>query len=105
MVTVIGYKRGGISVLSQRYKDESRIFPWGVQSIGHEDIAFWHGRLAGELVDTATTLSTNYGSHFRALALLRVTATPNRSLKVPPVCSNVIRNWPANVADLLLVLL
>ena len=31
--------------------DESRIVPWGVQSIGREDIDFWQGRLAGDIVD------------------------------------------------------
>jgi hypothetical protein len=31
--------------------DESRIVPWGVQSIDHEDIDFWQGRLDGDLVD------------------------------------------------------
>lgn len=31
--------------------NESRIVPWGVQSIGHEDIGFWQGRLGGDLVD------------------------------------------------------
>lgn len=31
--------------------DESRIAPWGVQSIGHEDIEFWQGRLDSELVE------------------------------------------------------
>jgi hypothetical protein len=31
--------------------DESRIVPWGVQSIGHGDIDFWQGHLAGDLVD------------------------------------------------------
>jgi len=31
--------------------DESRIVPWGVQSIDHEDIDFWQGHLAGDLVD------------------------------------------------------
>ncbi|SDX75069.1 hypothetical protein SAMN04487946_102115 [Halobellus clavatus] len=36
--------RGGTS-------DESRIVPWGVQSIDHEDIDFWQGCLAGDLVD------------------------------------------------------
>jgi len=35
--------------------DESRIVPWGVQSIGHEDIDFWQGRLADNLVDGTTT--------------------------------------------------
>ena len=38
--------RGGIP-------DESRIVPWGVQSIDHEDIDFWQGRLDSELVDEA----------------------------------------------------
>lgn len=33
--------------------DESRIAPWGVQSISHEDIDFWQGRLKGTLVDDA----------------------------------------------------
>ena len=35
--------------------DESRIVPWGVQSIDHEDIDFWQGRLADDIVDNATT--------------------------------------------------
>ena len=35
--------------------DESRIVPWSVQSIGHEDIDFWQGRLADDIVDNATT--------------------------------------------------
>ncbi|WP_440992082.1 type II toxin-antitoxin system PemK/MazF family toxin [Haloarchaeobius baliensis] len=35
--------------------DESRIVPWGVQSIGHEDIDFWQGRLAEDLVAGATS--------------------------------------------------
>ncbi|QHS16417.1 type II toxin-antitoxin system PemK/MazF family toxin [haloarchaeon 3A1-DGR] len=38
--------RGGTPV-------ESRIVPWGVQSIDHEDIDFWQGRLDGDLVDEA----------------------------------------------------
>ncbi|ELZ36115.1 hypothetical protein C471_14937 [Halorubrum saccharovorum DSM 1137] len=38
--------RGGIP-------DVSRIVPWGVQSIDHEDIDFWHGRLDSDLVDEA----------------------------------------------------
>lgn len=33
--------------------DESRIVPWGVQSLGRADIDFWQGRLRSELVDTA----------------------------------------------------
>ncbi|MDS0222478.1 type II toxin-antitoxin system PemK/MazF family toxin (plasmid) [Haloarcula sp. NS06] len=32
---------------------ESRIVPWGVQSIDHEDIDFWQGRLETNLVDEA----------------------------------------------------
>ena len=35
--------------------DESRIVPWGVQSIDHEDINFWQGRLAGDIVNEAVT--------------------------------------------------
>jgi len=38
--------RGGTPV-------DSRIVPWGVQSIGHEDIDFWQGRLDSDLVDEA----------------------------------------------------
>ena len=33
--------------------DESRIVPWGVQSVDATDIDFWQGRLASELVDKA----------------------------------------------------
>lgn len=33
--------------------DESRIVPWGVQSIDHQDIDFWQGRLEGNLIDSA----------------------------------------------------
>jgi mRNA interferase MazF len=32
---------------------ESRIVPWGVQSIGREDIDRWQGRLKDEVVDEA----------------------------------------------------
>jgi len=35
--------------------DESRIVPWGVLSITHEDIDFWQGRLASDLVDQAVS--------------------------------------------------
>ena len=35
--------------------DESRIVPWGIQSIDHEDIDFWQGRLDSDLVDVAVT--------------------------------------------------
>ena len=41
-----GWLRGGTP-------DESRIVPWGVQSIEREDIDFWQGRLDGDLVDEA----------------------------------------------------
>jgi mRNA-degrading endonuclease toxin of MazEF toxin-antitoxin module len=34
--------------------DESRIVPWGVQSISREDIDFWQGHLAEDIVDNAT---------------------------------------------------
>ncbi|SDK12104.1 hypothetical protein SAMN05216226_1203 [Halovenus aranensis] len=34
--------------------DESQVVTWGVQSIGQEDIDFWQGRLADELVDNVT---------------------------------------------------
>jgi mRNA interferase MazF len=45
-----GWLRGGTPM-------ESRIVPWGVQSIAHEDIDFWQGRLKTELVDeTAASL-------------------------------------------------
>jgi len=33
--------------------DDSRIVPWGVQSITQEDIDFWQGRLDSDLVDQA----------------------------------------------------
>jgi mRNA interferase MazF len=33
--------------------DESRVVPWGVQSIDHEDIDFWQGRLDNELIEQA----------------------------------------------------
>lgn len=34
--------------------DDSRIVPWGVQSIGSEDIDHWQGRLEASLVTEAT---------------------------------------------------
>lgn len=34
--------------------DQSRVVPWGVQSISREDIDFWLGRLAVDVVDNAT---------------------------------------------------
>ncbi|WP_049986422.1 type II toxin-antitoxin system PemK/MazF family toxin [Halobellus rufus] len=33
--------------------DESWIVPWGIQSVDHEDIDFWQGRLDSDLVDQA----------------------------------------------------
>lgn len=33
--------------------DESRIVPWGVQSIGRMDIDFWQGRLEATVVEEA----------------------------------------------------
>jgi len=44
-----GWLRGGTP-------DESRIVPWGVQSIDREDIDFWQGRLDGDLVDEAVAV-------------------------------------------------
>jgi hypothetical protein len=35
--------------------DESRIVPWGVQSIAYEDIDFWQGRIGRDIVDEAVT--------------------------------------------------
>lgn len=35
--------------------DESRIVPWGVQSLGREDIEYWQGRLYKAIVDEAVT--------------------------------------------------
>lgn len=32
---------------------ESRIVPWGVQSIGQEDVNFWQGRIEGDPLDEA----------------------------------------------------
>ncbi|MFB6221287.1 MAG: type II toxin-antitoxin system PemK/MazF family toxin [Halolamina sp.] len=32
---------------------ESRIVPWGVQSIGQEDIDFWQGRIEGDPLEEA----------------------------------------------------
>ncbi|MDL5362167.1 type II toxin-antitoxin system PemK/MazF family toxin [Halalkalicoccus sp. NIPERK01] len=33
--------------------DESRVVPWGVQSLDRADVDFWQGRLDGEIVDEA----------------------------------------------------
>jgi mRNA interferase MazF len=35
--------------------DESRIVPWGIQSIDRADIDFWQGRLDDDLVDRAVS--------------------------------------------------
>lgn len=42
------WERGGMP-------EESRIVPWGVQSIDHEDIDFWQGRVQADLVEEAVT--------------------------------------------------
>ncbi|GAA0241557.1 type II toxin-antitoxin system PemK/MazF family toxin [Haladaptatus pallidirubidus] len=39
--------------------DESRIVPWGIQSIDREDIDFWQGRLESKIVDQAVTALVN----------------------------------------------
>lgn len=39
---------------------DSRIVPWGVQSIGREDIDRWQGRLEDELVDEAIDFLVEY---------------------------------------------
>jgi len=46
------------SLLRGGTPDESRIVTWGVQSIDHDDIDFWQGRLNDGLVDEATTART-----------------------------------------------
>lgn len=43
-----GWVRGGMP-------EESRIVPWGVQSIDHEDVDFWQGCLQVDLVEEAVT--------------------------------------------------
>lgn len=40
------WRRGGTP-------NESRIVPWGVQSIRHEDVDFWQGHIAEGIVDEA----------------------------------------------------
>ncbi|MDS0295479.1 type II toxin-antitoxin system PemK/MazF family toxin [Halogeometricum luteum] len=35
--------------------EESRIVPWGIQSISYEDIDFWQGRLRDGIVDEAVS--------------------------------------------------
>jgi hypothetical protein len=35
--------------------EESRIVPWGAQSVDHGDIDFWQGRLQADLVEKAVT--------------------------------------------------
>jgi len=44
-----GWIRGGTP-------DESRVVPWGVQSIDHADVDFWQGRLERRLVDDVVTV-------------------------------------------------
>jgi mRNA-degrading endonuclease toxin of MazEF toxin-antitoxin module len=43
----------GESWLRGGMPDESRIVPWGVQSIDYENIDFWQGRLDSDLIDQA----------------------------------------------------
>lgn len=43
------WRRGGTPT-------ESRIVPWGIQSIDHEDIDLWQGRLDSDLVDQAVAV-------------------------------------------------
>jgi mRNA-degrading endonuclease toxin of MazEF toxin-antitoxin module len=43
----------GESLLHDGMPDECRVVPWGVQSIDHEDVDFWQGRLDSDLVDKA----------------------------------------------------
>ena len=38
--------------------DESRIVPWGVQSIDRDDVDFWQGRLERGIVDEAVAALT-----------------------------------------------
>jgi hypothetical protein len=57
-LTTKSWMDGLIDILEESWlrggtPDESRIVPWGVQSIGREDIDFWQGCLAGDLVDEA----------------------------------------------------
>lgn len=39
---------------------ESRIVPWGVQSINHNDIEYWQGRLVEEIMDEAIDQLIDY---------------------------------------------
>jgi hypothetical protein len=39
---------------------ESRIVPWGVQSLDHEDTEFWQGTLERAVVGDAVTALTDY---------------------------------------------
>ena len=40
--------------------DDSRIVPWGVQSIGSDDVDFWQGRIDGSLVGEAVESLVEY---------------------------------------------
>ncbi|PCR91663.1 growth inhibitor [Natrinema ejinorense] len=40
--------------------DESRIVPWGVQSIARDDIDYWQGRIERRLVTEATDSLVSY---------------------------------------------
>lgn len=39
---------------------DSRIIPWGVQSLSSEDISHWQGRLENHLVSTAIDSLVDY---------------------------------------------
>ncbi|MBX0297976.1 type II toxin-antitoxin system PemK/MazF family toxin [Haloarcula nitratireducens] len=57
-LTTKSWMDGLIDISEERWlrggtPDDSRIVPWGVQSIDHEDIDFWQGRLESTLVDEA----------------------------------------------------
>ncbi len=59
-LTTKSYMNGLIQVPDESWlrggtPDQSRIVPWGVQSIDRDDIDFWQGRLDSDLVDEAVT--------------------------------------------------
>lgn len=40
--------------------EDSRIIPWAIQSIGHDDIDYWQGRIADDLLNVATESFIRY---------------------------------------------
>lgn len=40
--------------------ERSSIVPWGVASLGHDDVTDWFGRIDGEVVDHAVEALTGY---------------------------------------------